>query len=79
MENNKQQRGEMKSGVVTRYDRIKGFGFVSVVGESDYFLHVSQIEGQRTPAIGEQVVFTAGPATRGKRGEALDVKFSKLT
>lgn len=74
----KLQSSETKSGVVTTYNCIKGFGFISVVGEADYFVHVSQIEGQRTPSVGEPVTFRAGPAIRGKRGEALNVKFSNL-
>jgi cold shock CspA family protein len=74
----KQPSSETKSGVVTTYNCIKGFGFISVVGEADYFVHVSQIEDQRTPSIGEPVTFRAGPAVRGKRSEALNVKFSNL-
>jgi cold shock CspA family protein len=75
----KPEDSERKSGVVTTYNCLKGFGFIAVVGESDYFLHVSQIESQRTPRIGEPVTFKSGPATRGKRGEALEVKFINLT
>ena len=31
----------MKQGIVKEYDRLKGFGFITVQDGEDYFVHVS--------------------------------------
>jgi cold shock CspA family protein len=67
-----------KQGVVTQFNMVRGYGFIASPGELDYYLHISQIEDKRTPAIGAEVTFAAGAAVRGKRAEALEVKFVNL-
>ena len=49
----------MKTGVVKWFNNEKGFGFISVEGEGDVFVHFSaiQIDGYKTLAEGQKVVF----------------------
>jgi cold shock CspA family protein len=62
-----------RRGWVTRWDMFKGFGFIAVPGEADYYLHISKMKDLISPKVGAEVEFVAGPATSGKRTEALNV------
>lgn len=62
-----------KRGWITRWNMFKGFGFIAVPGEADYYLHISKIVDHITPKVGAEVEFVTGPATSGKRPEALEV------
>ncbi len=57
----------MKTGVVKWFNGEKGFGFISVEGEEDVFVHFSAIQGEgyKTLEEGERVEFEV---TEGERG-----------
>lgn len=57
-------------GTVKWFSREKGFGFISVPGSADYFLHVSQIQGADLPSIGDSVIFTTTTGRNGKLAAA---------
>ena len=49
----------MKQGIVKWFNAEKGFGFISVEGENDVFVHFSSIqtEGFKTLEEGQKVTF----------------------
>ena len=49
----------MKTGVVKWFNNEKGFGFISVEGEGDVFVHFSAIQGEgyKTLEEGQNVEF----------------------
>ncbi|HAT4591290.1 TPA: cold-shock protein, partial [Clostridioides difficile] len=49
----------MKNGIVKWFNNEKGFGFISVEGEDDVFVHFSAIQndGYKTLEEGEKVSF----------------------
>ncbi|MBP2028936.1 CspA family cold shock protein [Acetoanaerobium pronyense] len=57
----------MKTGVVKWFNGEKGFGFISVEGENDVFVHFSAIqsEGYRTLEEGQQVEFEIVDGDKG--------------
>ncbi|HBF4498669.1 TPA: cold-shock protein, partial [Clostridioides difficile] len=57
----------MKNGIVKWFNNEKGFGFISVEGEDDVFVHFSAIQndGYKTLEEGEKVSFDI---TQGNRG-----------
>merc|ERR1711972_1125465 len=66
---------ELKKGKVKWFDSEKGFGFIEVEGEQDYFVHQTSIyaEGFRSLAEGEDVEFGVGTDDRTGKTKALDV------
>ena len=60
----------MSEGKVKWFDGKKGYGFVSdsASGDTDYFVHFSEIqsEGYKTLTEGQEVTFEIG---EGKQGE----------
>jgi len=57
----------VKTGVVKWFNGEKGFGFISVEGENDVFVHFSAIqsEGYRTLEEGQQVEFEIVDGDKG--------------
>ena len=53
----------MKKGTVKWFNAEKGFGFISVPGEDDVFVHFSaiQAEGYKTLEEGQEVQGAKGP------------------
>lgn len=64
---NKQQ------GHIKKWQDDKGFGFIETEASESVFFHVSEFKAQRRPNIGEQVVFTVGQDSQGRR-QAKDVQ-----
>ncbi len=61
----------MKTGVVKWFNTEKGFGFISVEGEDDVFVHFSAIQndGYKTLEEGEKVSFDITQGNRGPQAE----------
>lgn len=57
----------MKTGVVKWFNSEKGFGFISVEGGDDVFVHFSAIQGDgfKTLEEGQQVQFEVVEGPRG--------------
>ncbi len=57
----------MKKGVVKWFNNEKGFGFISVDGESDVFVHFSAItgEGYKSLEEGQEVEFEVVEGAKG--------------
>ncbi len=57
----------MKTGVVKWFNNEKGFGFISVEGEGDVFVHFSAItsEGYKSLEEGQSVQFDVVDGAKG--------------
>ena len=57
----------MKQGTVKWFNAEKGFGFISVEGEDDVFVHFSAInaDGYKTLEEGQTVVFDVVDGAKG--------------
>ena len=57
----------MKTGQVKWFNAEKGFGFISVEGEDDVFVHFSAInsDGYKTLEEGQEVQFEVVDGTKG--------------
>ena len=57
----------MKTGVVKWFNNEKGFGFISVEGEGDVFVHFSAIQGDGYKSLeeGQSVEFEVVEGDRG--------------
>ena len=57
----------MKKGIVKWFNAEKGFGFISVEGEDDVFVHFSAInsEGYKTLEEGQEVEFEVVNGAKG--------------
>ncbi|MDR2167127.1 MAG: cold-shock protein [Clostridiales bacterium] len=57
----------MKTGTVKWFNAEKGFGFISVEGEDDVFVHFSAInsDGYKTLEEGQEVEFEVVDGTKG--------------
>ena len=57
----------MKTGVVKWFNNEKGFGFISVEGEGDVFVHFSAIQGEGYKSLeeGQSVQFDVVEGTKG--------------
>ena len=64
----------MPTGTVKFFNNEKGYGFLSVEGDEDVFVHYSNIErdGYRSLDEGQTVEFEVGPGRKGP--EALNVR-----
>ena len=65
----------MKTGVVKWFNNEKGFGFISVEGEGDVFVHFSAItgDGYKTLEEGQNVSFDIVEGDRGPQASNVTV------
>jgi CspA family cold shock protein len=70
----KESSQEMAIGTVKFFNDQKGFGFISREGESDLFVHFSNIDGvgRKTLNEGDQVEYEVGEGRKGP--EAVSVR-----
>ncbi len=63
-------------GIVKWFDAKKGYGFISVDGQEDIFVHFSNIamSGFHKLDMGDEVEFEIKDSKEGKGPEALNVK-----
>ncbi len=59
----------MQTGIVKWFDAEKGFGFITVDGGKDIFVHFSSIQadGYKSLAEGDQVEFETVNSDRGEQ------------
>jgi CspA family cold shock protein len=59
------------NGIVKWFDEKKGYGFITVEGGKDAFVHFSQIEGSgfKTLAEGERVTLEVTQGPKGPQAE----------
>ena len=58
---------DKKEGTVKWFNNSKGYGFIQVEGEKDYFVHMNEIlmEGLKTLAENQKVEFEVGEGPKG--------------
>lgn len=63
----------MKQGTVKWFDAKKGFGFISVDGENDVFVHFSAIQGDGFKALeeGDSVEFEVVEGSKGPQAASV--------
>jgi cold shock protein len=63
----------MANGTVKWFNAEKGYGFITVDGGQDVFVHYSAIDmaGYKVLEEGQQVVFEVGTGTKGPQAEAV--------
>ena len=61
----------MKTGVVKWFNNEKGFGFISVEGEGDVFVHFSAIQGEGYKSLeeGQSVQFEVVQGAKGPQAD----------
>lgn len=61
----------MKKGIVKWFNAEKGFGFISVDGENDVFVHFSAIQGDgfKTLEEGQSVEFEVVEGAKGPQAD----------
>lgn len=65
----------MAQGTVKFFNNEKGYGFISREGESDVFVHFSNIQGSgyRTLEEGQRVEFDVAPGRKGEEAQNVRV------
>ena len=63
----------MANGTVKWFNAEKGYGFITVDGGQDVFVHYSAIDmaGYKVLEEGQQVVFEVGTGSKGPQAEAV--------
>lgn len=63
----------MASGIVKWFNSEKGYGFITVDGGEDVFVHYSAIDmtGYRTLAEGQRVELEVGTGSKGPQAESV--------
>ncbi|MFX1389494.1 MAG: cold-shock protein [Promethearchaeota archaeon] len=70
------KKKNLTKGFVKWFDNRKGYGFISVQGQDDVFVHFSNItmDGFKKLDMGDEVEFELKESDNGKGPEALNVK-----
>ena len=64
-------------GVVTFWNNVRGFGFVTDSTGTQHFLHIKGFEFGKTPVLGAYVSFVLGPPLKpGQPLQAMNAKFA---
>ena len=65
----------MMNGIVKWFNNEKGFGFISVEGGDDVFVHFSAIQGNGFKSLeeGQQVNFNVVKGARGPQAENVTI------
>lgn len=53
-------------GRIISFNRTTGYGFIQTEDRAQWFMHVTQIEGDVEDIIGKQAMFTPGEGPKGK-------------
>jgi CspA family cold shock protein len=63
----------MANGTVKWFNAEKGFGFITIEGGQDVFVHYSAIDmsGYKVLEEGQQVVFEVGAGAKGPQAESV--------
>jgi cold shock protein len=61
---------------VKKWNRERGFGWISAADGADYFLHVSQWTLAGIPEVGSTVEFDIGPGLSGKKPQATNARYN---
>jgi len=62
-----------KQGEVIFFNSRKGYGFIRADG-SDYFIHITAIEGKKAPAVGDSFNVTVGENGKVREAHRIDSK-----
>jgi CspA family cold shock protein len=62
-------------GVVSYYNEVKGYGFITDDDGGNHFIHVSEVvdKGDDVLVVGNRVEFAIGPSNNGKM-QAVDCR-----
>ena len=65
----------MATGTVKFFNAEKGFGFISLEGQKDVFVHYSNIQGDgyKTLEEGQNVEFDVAPGRKGEEAQNVRV------
>ena len=65
----------MATGTVKFFNAEKGFGFISLEGQKDVFVHYSNIQGDgyKTLEEGQHVEFDVAPGRKGEEAQNVRV------
>ena len=69
------RKSAMATGTVKFFNNEKGFGFISREGESDIFVHFSNIQGSGYKSLdeGQRVEFDVAPGRKGEEAQNVRV------
>jgi len=65
---------ERHTGYVARFDDVRGFGFITVQGQGDVYVHRSDIVGGKGLSVGEVVSFEIVQEAKGPRAVRVEVQ-----
>jgi len=72
---NAKKVSELATGTVKFFNAEKGFGFISLEGQKDVFVHYSNIQGEgyKTLEEGQHVEFDVAPGRKGDEAQNVRV------
>jgi CspA family cold shock protein len=71
----RKERSALPTGTVKFFNAEKGYGFISLEGQKDVFVHYSNIQGDgyKTLEEGQHVEFDVAPGRKGDEAQNLRV------
>ena len=69
------ERSALPTGTVKFFNAEKGYGFISLEGQKDVFVHYSNIQGEgyKTLEEGQHVEFDVAPGRKGDEAQNVRV------